>query len=135
MWMAEKFKCTLVVDDDPISCFINQKIIELTAITQHVKIVHNGEEALKFIWRSIEEPLEQRVLPDLIFLDLNMPVMNGFEFLSVFQDLPKTYRKEVKIVVLTSSNNIVDRNRAKHFNVERYINKPLTIESARSLLR
>lgn len=133
--MIRKFKCTLVVDDDPISCFINQKIIELTNITQRVKIVHNGEEAFNFIQNSIQRPSENQNLPDLIFLDLNMPVMNGFEFLSIFQDFPRNYREEVKIVILTSSNNIADRNKAKHFNVSRYINKPLTIENARSLLR
>lgn|SRR5690554_1339138 len=132
--MNRKYKCTLVVDDDPISCFINQKILELTKITQQVKIVHNGAEAIKFIRNSIQEPPDKQTLPDLIFLDLNMPVMNGFEFLSVFQGFPTAYRKEVKIVVLTSSNNIADRKKAKDFNVAGYINKPLTIESARSLL-
>lgn len=132
--MNRKFKCTLVVDDDPISCFINQKIIELTNITKHVKIVHNGAEAIKFIHNSIAESSEDLVLPDLIFLDLNMPIMNGFEFLTIFQDLPSEYRNEVKIVILTSSNSIADRDRAKGFNVARYINKPLTMESARSLL-
>lgn len=132
--MARKFKCTLVVDDDPISCFINQRIIELTNITQHVEIVHNGKEAINFIQKSIQQPLEYQVLPDLIFLDLNMPVMNGFEFLRVFEDFPTTYREEVKIVILTSSNNISDRTKANSFNVAQYINKPLTIENIQSLL-
>lgn len=131
--MGRKFKFTLVVDDDPISCFINQKIIELTNITQRVEILHNGAEAMSLIRKSIQDPIENRELPDLIFLDLNMPVMNGFEFLSVFQGLPPTYREEVQIVILTSSNDITDRNKAKHFNVSRYINKPLTIETVRSL--
>lgn len=133
--MHRKFKCTLVVDDDPISCFINQRIIQLTDITQSVKIVHNGKDALNYIYTSIQEAPERHTLPDLIFLDLNMPVMNGFEFLTVFQDLPDIYREEVKVVILTSSNNIADRQRAKHFNVARYINKPLTLENAKSLLR
>lgn len=131
--MNKKFKCTLVVDDDPISCFINQRIIELTHITQHVKVVHNGEEAIDFIHKSFKETPKDQHLPDLIFLDLNMPVMSGFEFLSVFQDFPRAYRDEVKIVILTSSNNIADRNKAELYNVSRYINKPLTVETVRSL--
>lgn len=135
MLMNRKYKCTLVVDDDPISCFINQKILELTKITEHVKIVHNGAEAIDYIRNSIQQQPELQIIPDLIFLDLNMPVMNGFEFLNIFQDLPFEYRKAVKIVILTSSNNKSDIQRAKDYNVARYINKPLTLECARSLVK
>lgn len=129
----KRFKSTLVIDDDPISCFINQKIIETTQLTKQIAVVHNGVEALDYIKNNTNANAENGSGPDLIFLDLNMPVMDGFEFLQKFRALDSKYWKNVEIVVLTSSNNQTDINKANDYNVRAYLTKPLTVEGLNSL--
>lgn len=131
----KKFKCTLVIDDDPISCFINQKIIETIELTQQIAVVHNGAEALDYIMKNDHASTGKENKPDLIFLDLNMPVMDGFEFLQKFKALDRKYSENVEIVVLTSSNNQADINKAKSYGVNAYLTKPLTVESLNLLFK
>ncbi|NEN24239.1 response regulator [Cryomorpha ignava] len=131
----KKFKSTLIIDDDPISCFINQKIIERTELTQHIAVVHNGAEALEYIVKDVSANSETGNKPDLIFLDLNMPGMDGFEFLQKYKALERNYWENVEIVVLTSSNNQTDINKTKGYNVMAYLTKPLTVESLNSLFK
>lgn len=128
----KNFKNTLLVDDDPISCFINQKIIEKTELARHIAVVHNGAEALDYIIKNVMINTENGK-PDLIFIDLNMPVMDGFEFLQKFKALDAKYSENIEIVVLTSSNNQADIKKAKNYNVIAYLLKPLTVESLNSL--
>lgn len=123
-----KFNCTLVVDDDPISCFINEKIIEAACLTDHAHLAHNGKEALDFIEDNCNVVYIAPACPDLIFLDLNMPVMNGFEFLDAFDKLEFRTKPETQIVVLTSSSNLMDIERIQGYNILGYLNKPLTVE-------
>lgn len=131
----KKFNCTLVVDDDPISCFINEKIIEAASLTAHAYLAHNGKEALDFIDTNCDIVVVTPKCPDLIFLDLNMPVMNGFEFLDAFQKLEFKAKSDIQIVVLTSSSNFLDIERIQKYNVRGYINKPLTVERLESLFQ
>jgi|SRR5690554_4594325 len=131
----KKYNCTLVVDDDPISCFINQKIIELSNITDHIAIVHNGWEALEYISNNLSHNRGFSAKSDLILLDLNMPVMNGFEFLEKFESWEQGFRDNIEVVVLTSSNSQSDIERVKAFDVKSYLSKPLTIEGLKSLFK
>lgn len=123
----------MIIDDDPISSFINQKIIEKAELTQQIEVVQNGAEALDYLMKSFIEDAEKESKPDLIFLDLNMPVMDGFEFLQKFKGLDRKYWENVEIVVLTSSKNQSDIDQTKIYNVRGYLNKPLTVESLYTL--
>jgi CheY-like chemotaxis protein len=72
----------------------------------------------------------EKVLPDVIFLDIDMPLMDGFQFLDEFENLSLVTRKKCRIVMLTSSINPQDFNRSKKYpNVKMYLNKPLSHES------
>lgn len=120
-----------MVDDDPISCFINQKIIELSEITDQIAIVHNGREALEYISKNLAESEDSK--SNLILLDLNMPVMNGFEFLEKFQSWEPELQENIEVVVLTSSYSESDIEKVKAFGIKTYLSKPLTIEGLQSL--
>ena len=96
----KKLNTVLLVDDDRITNFINQRLIEKLNITQNVTALLNGKEAIDYIKTT---NLEKKQLPDLILLDINMPVMDGFEFVNSFRAL--LYEKKVIIVMLTTSSN------------------------------
>jgi CheY-like chemotaxis protein len=118
-----KINSILLVDDDQINNFINKRIINKLYIADDVKTALNGEEALNFIQEKCNETGH---CPELIFLDINMPVMNGFEFLNEFKNLPISNKEDVKIIVLTTSTNPGDMQKLKDYSIKGFLNKPLT---------
>jgi CheY-like chemotaxis protein len=118
-----KLNSILLVDDDPTSCFLTQYIIEEMQLTDQIYTVPGGREALDFL-RS------RQALPDfcidLILLDINMPDMDGFEFLEAFEALHGN--SNISIVMLTTSSNKRDMDKAKIYRVIDYLNKPITEE-------
>ena len=91
-------------------------------IVEEVYIATNGQEALDFVQEQSDTPQ----YPEVIFLDLNMPVMDGFEFLERFEKIQQKAKQRIPIYILTSSNYFKDFERAKDFSVTGYIIKPLT---------
>jgi CheY-like chemotaxis protein len=116
----------LLVDDDDISNFINQRVVLSTNVTDHIHVTKNGQEALDFIREHCGKNNETASCPDVVLLDVKMPIMDGFEFLTEFESTEKHLADKITIILLTSSNNPSDIARAKNFNVVGYINKPLT---------
>lgn len=128
--MTKNFHCALLVDDDPVSNYINKMVIADIEKIEHAHDALNGADALEFIQSHCEsDDKDGNFCPDLILLDLNMPVMDGFEFLKTFQNLSFRRKEDVKIIVLTSSTNPQDLKRVSDFNVAGYLNKPLTQEN------
>jgi CheY-like chemotaxis protein len=112
-------KKILLVDDEPISHFINIKAIEMAGIDSDIKTVSNGSEALEYLE-------EKAAAPDVIFLDIDMPVMDGFGFLRSFKEMEIENKDRVKIIILTSSFNHEDVEKAMSFGIETFLAKPLT---------
>lgn len=131
----ENFNCALLVDDDPVSNYINQVVLSDFKRIRHTHDALNGAEALDFIKDKCDRIDQEPLCPDVILLDLNMPVMDGFEFLQDFQKLSFEKKDRVKIIVLTSSTNPGDIERASEYKVAGYINKPLTIKSLEAALQ
>jgi CheY-like chemotaxis protein len=118
-----KFDRVLLIDDNDIDNFINERMITTNYFSSQVVVKNSGEAALKYLLDNAEN---ENFLPQLIFLDLNMPVMDGFAFLAEFEKLPQKIRSNSKIVVLSSSISPEDIDRAStNVFVVKYINKPL----------
>jgi CheY-like chemotaxis protein len=119
-----KFRNVLLVDDNEIDNFINERIITSSAFCDHVVVKNSADGALSYL-KEIEGSDEK--IPEIIFLDLNMPVKDGFGFLEEFSGLSEAVRNRSKVVVLSSSISPDDINRAStNPYVFKYLNKPLS---------
>lgn len=126
-----KLNCILLVDDDDTTNFVNQMLLEDLKVTQQVLISTNGWEALQLI----KQQWSEGDCPTLILLDLNMPEMDGFEFLEAYEDLQFEQKQLFVILVLTTSMNPGDFERLGKAPIKGIINKPLTEEKLQDLLQ
>ena len=129
--MDKKLKCVLLVDDDGTTNFINYRIIYKLNIAEKIHTEINGEKALNFLQFYSEN--NNNNCPELIILDLKMPVLDGFGVLEYLQIKKFANKDKVKIIVLTTSMYADDLQSLKRFNVE-YIAKPLTEKKFLNLL-
>jgi CheY-like chemotaxis protein len=115
-----------IVDDDPIHQQITEIMLHRLRISEAVSRFSDAQDALDHIREHMNDP---EALPDLILLDLNMPVMDGWEFLEAFEALRSGLPRKVKVYVLTSSIDEKDKERVHRFAfVEGYLTKPLSKE-------
>lgn len=111
----------VLIDDSDIDLFIQRRFLEVYNFSQQLVLYRSAEEALNWL-----KMLNGEAPPDVIFLDLNMPDVDGFSFLENFDTLPDNVKEKAKIVVLTSSNNKKDKEQAfANKNVIQFITKPL----------
>ena len=132
--MNKHFRKILLIDDDSVSNFLSEMALQDMNLSDQVHVSENGEEALDFICEHCCNKEKGADCPDLIFLDINMPVMDGFQFLEALEKIPYLHKKPMKIVMLTSSNANKDIEKAKKFNIDGYIVKPLSPEKLNLLL-
>ena len=123
-----KLNCILLIDDDEITNFINLNLIQDLQIAHKVEVATNGNEAIELL----NHYCGKDTCPELILLDINMPVLDGFEFLEQLNQIG--FKEQMKIVALTTSNNPKDLKRLQELGVEILINKPLTKEKIEKLV-
>jgi len=126
-----KLNSVLLVDDDMINNFINARLIRKIEMSHNLHISTNGKDAITHLSGKLEK---QEVCPELILLDINMPVMDGFEFVEAFRKLNFSNQDKVVIVMLTTSSNPKDIEKIEALNIGGYINKPLTEEKLKNAL-
>lgn len=126
--MEFKYDFVMLVDDVRIDNFINQTLIEKCRFSKEVFVYHLASEALDYlnIAASLDNNSNFEPFPELIILDLNMPVIDGFSFLEQFEQIDEHFRSGTKIVILTTSDRKEDRERAMSYSfVSNYLLKPL----------
>ena len=132
----KKYHALMLVDDNEIDNLINQKMIEASGICEHIFIHSGAKSAIEFL-KNIEKLAKGDLnlyLPEIIFLDIDMPLMDGFQFLDEFEKLSEIIKNHCKVVMLTSSLNPQDMYKAKkNLHVLKYLNKPLTQDSIKKL--
>jgi CheY-like chemotaxis protein len=127
---VKKYHTVMLIDDNEIDNLINQKMIEAASIAENIYTHTGAKSAIEFLRNMEKLEVADKVLPDVIFLDIDMPLMDGFQFLDEFEKLTTVAKKKCKIVMLTSSINPQDFNRSKKYeNVRLYLNKPLSHDS------
>lgn len=123
-----RYPSVMLIDDNEIDNFINMKMIEGSGFAHNV-LVHTGSRsALELLDNYARtEALPEEMIPGIIFLDINMPILNGFMFLEEFEKLKPAFRDKMKVIILTSSINPKDAEKSnKHPLISGFINKPLT---------
>lgn len=126
-------KSIYLVDDDKISNFVNEKLIQHAGIFEEVRVFQSGVKALAELQQVHKE---QGQAPQIILLDINMPIMNGFEFLDELAQLPASFSQNIKIVMLSSSLDNGDKERAFAYqNVIDFFIKPLATDKLVALVR
>lgn len=114
-----------IIDDDELFLKLGKMYLDMGTCTSSVTLFNDATKALKAI-ENMEASFDQRYV---VFLDLNMPILNGFGFLEAFEKNPKLLQKNIQIYVLTSSINHEDIERIKQYkSVTEYLNKPMTRE-------
>lgn len=125
----------MLIDDNKIDLFVNQKIIQKTGFNANIKTYISGNSALDFLKILNDENNCQKTFrPHLIFLDINMPEMNGFQFLKEFDKLHNIKENNIKIYMLSSSTNSQDiENANSEKSCTGFLNKPLTVQNMNNI--
>lgn len=126
----KKINLACIIEDEPMHLYITKKLLDLTGMVESLLIFSNGKEAydkLKAIFKASEK------LPEIILLDINMPVWDGWQFLDEFTKIP--IDTKVIIYILTSSNNPDDFKKAEAYNMSKnYLVKPIRLEELKAVL-
>ena len=127
-----KFNQIFVVDDDKIHHFMIKKLLQNNQIEVNPSFFENGFDAINGLKNCINNGEK---LPDLILLDINMPILDGWQFLEEYIKLKDRLEKDIAIYIISSSDNTVDVDRAKDFKSEisDYYLKPVTVEAIKSI--
>lgn len=122
--MENNVDLVMLVDDNDTDNFISKRIIEITKFSKRVEVKNSGKSALEYLER---EQFNPNNLPDIIFLDINMPIVDGFVFLFEFEMFPDEVKNKCKIVILSSSDNKRDIEKiVDNDYVVKFVTKPLT---------
>lgn len=124
-------KNILLVDDDSIAIFLLERIVQSTGLANTIYKALNGKEALSLLDHHFDSTNN---IPEVILLDLNMPIMNGFEFLAAFNALDTKAKDNILIIVVTSSTNPEDIEKAREMGIRYFLTKPISAEIVKSII-
>jgi CheY-like chemotaxis protein len=128
-------KTILLIDDDETTNYLNSRLLTRMEIAEDIRVVTNGEEALDYLTKSFQEQ-EGYPRPDLVFVDIKMSVMDGFEFLEEYDKLDAGQKDRIVMLMLTSSASFYDLERLKNFpEVRKHYSKPLAEADVREILQ
>lgn len=126
---AYKYKSIMLIDDNEIDNFINEKLIKSYYFAENVYVHTSSKSALEFL-KNIEVTIKDvpsDLIPSHILLDINMPILDGFHFLEEFEKFLPELKNKIKIIMLTTSLNPLDMEKSKNYkHVIKFLHKPLT---------
>ncbi len=123
--MNSIIKNSLLIDDDKAINFFNSYVIAKHEFFNKIEMVSSGKAALEYLKESLNDSSKK---PEIIFLDINMPAMNGWEFLVEYEKLDKRITSGIRVFILSTSENPNDLKKSKESDlVSGFVNKPLTI--------
>lgn len=130
--MTNKLHSILLVDDDEISNYITEALINEIDIAESLSIATDGQQALDYLQQHpiINNEADGHIM---VLLDLNMPVMDGFEFMEEYQQ--KSWKDKATVIMLTSSSNPKDMAKAKKYNFAGYLQKPFSQDDLKSIIQ
>ena len=128
-------KVIMLVDDDDTTNYLNERLLKNLNAAKKILIMKDGEEALNYLTNAADANLQATFpRPDLIFLDIKMPVMDGFEFLDAYNVANFTFRQNIIIMMLTSSASFYDLEKLKQYpEVKKHYSKSLTETDVKDL--
>jgi CheY-like chemotaxis protein len=123
-----KYNTALLIDDNELDNFINEKMLEASSFAGKIYICTNGKSALEFLNNiMVSGGPESGTYPDVMFVDLDMPIIDGFTFIESFIKIKNKGLENCKVVILTSSINIEDKTKAEKIDDKIiFVNKPLS---------
>ncbi len=125
--MEIKINKTLLVDDDAMTTFLNTQILVASGMVGQIDVARNGEKGIEYLMEKSADGEGDNKNPELIFLDLNMPLMDGWEFMEEFAKLDPSVKSSTIIYILSASPNPDDMARAGRTpGISGFINKPLS---------
>jgi CheY-like chemotaxis protein len=122
----KKLNAILIIDDDPIAIFLTKRLIEKADVTDQIILAANGLDALKKL--SEYSPYEN-ICPELIITEMEMPIMDGMEFIDSFKGLTFENKNQVKIIANSSTINREYKSKLRELEIDFYLHKPLNIET------
>lgn len=132
--MIKSVNTILLIDDDDTTNYLNHRLLTRMQAAEDIRVVTNGEEALEYLRKAFaNEPDYPK--PDLIFVDIKMSVMDGFEFLEEYQKVDEKDKSQTVMLMLTSSASFYDLEKLKQFpDVRKHYSKPLTEGDVREIM-
>ena len=128
--MDIKKRRILIIDDNEIDSFILERVLTVSQFDCQIRVEEWAQDGLRYL-----QNLPAAELPHIIFLDINMPAMNGFEFMQQFSRLPDTIKNFCKVVLVTTSNHVDDRERAVQDPfISGYLLKPVSTDKINEVL-
>ena len=130
--MMKKLRKILLIDDSTADNFIHKRVISKMNCCDEIIVTFDGQEGLDYLTTVVEGEFPK---PELVFLDINMPGMTGWDFLERYNQLPDTQKAGIVVCMLTTSESEEDRTKAKQFDIlSGFYHKPLTEEKMQLLL-
>ncbi|MBX9852738.1 MAG: response regulator [Cytophagaceae bacterium] len=121
-----KHTSVMIIDDSEMDTFLNKMILQTLNFSEEILTFTNPIHALEYFQKLSREENQPRNIPEIVFLDINMPIMSGFVFLEEFGKLPQKITSGVKFFMISSSEDPEDIEKTrKHPNIIKYLNKPL----------